>query len=150
MPTRNILLIINPTAGKGRALDASARLEKSLESRGITIERAISSQRGEATTLAQQCASRYETLVAVGGDGTVFEVANGILTSDSANTALGILPCGTGNDIAVELGLSRESDAIQALLNGRARRIDVIEINCLLDGELRCASVGWAGHGLIA
>jgi YegS/Rv2252/BmrU family lipid kinase len=80
---------------------------------------------GDATAFAADAANRYETIVAVGGDGTVNEVANGIRSSGS-EPALGILPRGTGCDLVRSLGIPhRFSDAAQVLARGNRRKIDL-------------------------
>jgi YegS/Rv2252/BmrU family lipid kinase len=89
--------------------------------------------------------------VAVGGDGTVSEVASGLLEIPRA-TRLAILPLGTGNDIASQLGIRTVPQAITALEGNLSRRLDVIEVHQCEGGRrtVRCAlcfaSVGFAGE----
>ena len=84
---------------------------------------------GHATELASEAVSRGSNLVvAVGGDGTICEVAQGLHAAGGAT--LGILPFGTGNDTAKTLGLPhRLEDAVTALCSDRRRRIDLMSIN---------------------
>ncbi len=80
---------------------------------------------GDAVRLAAERAGRYETVVAVGGDGTISEVANGILSA-GAETALGVIPRGTGSDLVRTLGIPIGVKAAASLLtNGPRRLIDV-------------------------
>ncbi len=75
---------------------------------------------GQAAELARE--SRSDIVVAVGGDGTVSEVAQGLLGSDKA---LGIIPCGSGNGLALHLGISRDPvRAVKVLNEGCIARID--------------------------
>ncbi|MGX9966782.1 diacylglycerol/lipid kinase family protein [Roseomonas sp. F4] len=113
-----MLIVFNPTAGAGRrrrlsrALDALLRL-------GVRPEVAETAGPGDARRIAAEAAARGIALVvAAGGDGTIAEVAAGI--SGSA-AALGLLPLGTANVLAWELGLNRAPEAAaQVLAQGRA------------------------------
>ena len=81
--------------------------------------------KGEATIFAQECDA--DVVIAVGGDGTVHEVAQGLIESSKV---LGIIPCGSGDGLALHLGISRKPKAaLHALLNGRSEFIDYGTIN---------------------
>ena len=85
---------------------------------------------GHGVELAAQAARDGATrVVAVGGDGTVHDVANGIFRQD-ADVALGVVPIGTGNDFAKLLGVYRHSPvrAVQRLVSAEVRRFDVGEV----------------------
>jgi YegS/Rv2252/BmrU family lipid kinase len=87
---------------------------------------------GDATTLAKEIAG--EVIVAVGGDGTVNEVANGLISSEKS---LGIVPAGSGNDLIKSIGIPRSfPDALNILLKNRTRRIDVASVACSRSSEL--------------
>jgi YegS/Rv2252/BmrU family lipid kinase len=95
---------------------------------------------GDAVALARAAASAgADLVVAVGGDGTINEVVNGILTAprgvpgaaERAAPALGILPAGSGSDFARSLAVSRDvAGALAVLASGRRRRIDAGRIVC--------------------
>ncbi len=108
------LVILNPAAGYGRGRAWRRRIVRALASQGWATELAETSQPGDAVTLARQAAlERWDRVIAAGGDGTVHEVANGLLAvppSDHGPTpvALGVVPIGTGNDFAGLLGLRPE------------------------------------------
>jgi YegS/Rv2252/BmrU family lipid kinase len=94
-----ILVIINPTARSERARTLCRKIEH-LSTRAYVR---ITNGPGEARALAEQAAAEgYEQVVAAGGDGTINEVVNGLAGS---KTALGLLPLGTMNVFATELGL---------------------------------------------
>lgn len=96
-------VIANPTAGRGRSAAALQEAVGVLASHGWTLSVRWTSRAGEAEDLARQAvAEGVEIVVAAGGDGTVNEVANGLVHSP---TALGVLPLGTGNVLAAQLGL---------------------------------------------
>lgn len=108
-----MLIVFNPTAGGERrrrlrrALDALARL-------GLSADLAETERPGHATLLARDAAGRGVPLVvAAGGDGTIAEVANGI---SGTAAALGILPLGTANVLAWELGLPQRPERAAAVL----------------------------------
>ncbi len=123
----NSLLIVNPAAGQGRPQEALEALQTSLAPvlGGVVITRGP----GDAQRAAQAAAADgYEAVLAAGGDGTVNEVVNGLLASGISRAVLplGLVPVGTQNVLAHELGLPADLDATLTLLRaGRTRRIDV-------------------------
>jgi len=101
---RRLYLIANPVAGRGRALAAMARIHALLDAAGAEYRVGLTARRGHATELAARAAADgWDAVVAVGGDGTVHEVANGVL--DAGRSALGVVPEGSGNDFAHAAGL---------------------------------------------
>ncbi len=111
--------IINPAAAHGRVGRRLAEFRALLKS----VEIRITEGRGHATELARELADR-DAVVAVGGDGTVHEVALGLLEA-KANAALAVVPAGTGNDLAHALGYpSRPAEAIAALEGARRAAMD--------------------------
>lgn len=114
-----MLFIVNPIAGKRKKTRIISILKKS----GYKI--AVAEYPGHAEILARQAAEK--TVVAVGGDGTVNEVARGLWGTDKI---LGIIPCGSGDGLALHLGLSRNVDrALATVLNGKVNSMDVGTIN---------------------
>jgi diacylglycerol kinase (ATP) len=123
--------IVNPTAGGGRA----ARLVPWLRERIASAEGAlgqatvtVTTRAGDAEALAARAAADgVERVVAAGGDGTVQEVVNGLLAAgDAPSSSLGVLPVGTGNDLARSLDLPRRAeDAWAVAVGGETRRIDI-------------------------
>src|ERR1700680_1912180 len=100
---RVMLVIFNPVAGRRRA-SALWRVLDLLVENGVMVEVAETQHAGHATELARAAAAEGRNMVvAAGGDGTIAEVANGLLGS---NTALGIIPLGTANVLAKEYKLS--------------------------------------------
>ncbi len=98
-----MLVIFNPVAGRRRAA-ALWRVLDLLVENGVKVEVAETQHAGHATELAREAAREgVFMVVAAGGDGTIAEVANGLIGS---GTALGIIPLGTANVLAKEYGLS--------------------------------------------
>ena len=116
-----MLIVFNPTAGRRRA----ARLWRVLDvmsANGMRIELAETRHAGHATGLAREAAAAgADLVVAAGGDGTIAEVANGL---NGSGCRLGIIPLGTANVLAHELGLPFvPRDVAAALAFGRTRTI---------------------------
>jgi diacylglycerol kinase (ATP) len=144
------LFIINPAAGAGRARARWARLKSELHKQYPQADRAHTTTPGEAATLARAAAADFDLLVAVGGDGTVSEVANGILSSQSSRLILAIVPVGTGNDVAATLGIHTLTDSLHSLTSGPARSIDVLQIHCHSKGlPVTQHALLFAGAGII-
>lgn len=133
-----MVCILNPAAGGGRALRLEPSIEAFLRERGLAARITRTEAPGHAADLAAEAAAAgASTLVAVGGDGTVHEVVNGLLGGDVGRSpALGqprerlpelaVVPAGTGNDFARTLGIPRAADrALPVLADGRSRRVDV-------------------------
>jgi diacylglycerol kinase (ATP) len=124
--TAALFAIVNPAAGGGRAARAWPRLAAALAAEGVRCEVAQTRAAGEATELAAAAqAGGPRPVLAVGGDGTLFEVLNGLLRAPGRAT-LGVAPYGTGNDWARFLGVPRAPRALAAVLAaGRTRAVDV-------------------------
>jgi len=91
---------------------------------------------GHATHLAKSNAPDFEIIAALGGDGTVNEVANGLMAVEPGERpALATLPVGTGNDVALTYGLAHFESAIDALAKGSTRTLDVIRVQLMRDGK---------------
>lgn len=101
MPRKPWCVIFNPSAGKARAGKRLAAIEARLRDRAdfLPTDRA-----GHAIELAKQAAlDGYDTVIAAGGDGTVHEVANGILLANRPETRFAVVPVGSANDYAYSL-----------------------------------------------
>lgn len=121
-------VILNPASGAGAGRKLRDEVERELASRGIAFTLEETARRGHAVELARAAAERgEEAVVAVGGDGTVHEVANGLMAEAAkARPMLAVIPVGTGNDFSklLESGPDR-SRAYDALAAGAAKPLDV-------------------------
>jgi len=120
----SLFVVFNPHSGKGRGAQLVGPVLDAL-SRSGPVEHALTTQPGDEERLAADAAERgVETVVAVGGDGTWSNAANGILKSGRP-TRLGLIPGGTGCDLAKSLGIPRDPRGAAAVVSsGRTRRID--------------------------
>jgi len=119
---KTVAAIVNPTAGSPRVRLSAAAAASLLQRNGCEVEIFVTRASGEATELAARAAESHPVVAAVGGDGTVHEVARGLLGTDAA---LAVLPCGSGNDLAFALGIEGAAAGAAAAGRGRIRRIDV-------------------------
>ena len=125
------LVIHNPAAGGGGAPSALLKRIRS----AITADFKTTRGPGDASTLAAEAAETgYEAVVAVGGDGTVREIVTGLHRA-GGGPRLGIVPAGTGNDLAASLGLPRNvEEASRIAIGGRSADLDLIQATAV-DGE---------------
>jgi len=124
------LVIINPSSANGSTGEAWPRVASDLRAEFGPFQTAFTQLRGDAATLAADAArSGTKLIIACGGDGTISEVANGILSSGK-DAELGILPSGTGGDFRRTLEIpSNSREAARILLKGQTRRIDAGRIS---------------------
>ncbi len=114
-----MLFIVNPISGKKH----KKRIVSFLKSEGCKI--VFTEYAGHAEVIAREATEKV--IVAVGGDGTVNEVARGLLGS---NKTLGIIPCGSGDGLALHLGISRRfRTAYKTIISGNTALIDTCQIN---------------------
>ncbi|MBV9291555.1 MAG: diacylglycerol kinase [Frankiales bacterium] len=128
----NVALLVNPTAGKGRAAGVIAKVTEQLRTGGSNVAILVGRDADDATGLAQQAvADGVDGLVALGGDGMVHLALNVVA---GTQTPLGIVPAGTGNDLASTLGLPTKDPAAAARLvaerlrDGSARSMDAVRV----------------------
>jgi len=147
-------VIVNPVAGAGSTHRKWPGISRLLEHVGLSFDHEFTDGRGHAIEIAKTAADKgYQYLVAVGGDGTVNEVANGILRSTGANsTILGIVCTGTGSDFIRSVGIPRDcTSACSCLTSPRKLLIDVGVVEYRKSGQsLQRFFVNAAGIGFDA
>ncbi|HJR07383.1 MAG TPA: diacylglycerol kinase family protein [Pyrinomonadaceae bacterium] len=126
-PSMLPLVIVNPASAGGATGRAWPRLASDLSTHFGAFNSAFTEKAGDARLIAEREAkSGRRLLIACGGDGTISEVANGILESGVEDSELGILPSGTGGDFRRTLNVpTRAADAAAALRTGRSISVDV-------------------------
>ncbi len=119
-----ICIIANPTAGQGRAEKVARAAQDHFRQLGYSADLRFTTERGHGTVLSRETSeSGYEVIIAVGGDGTLSEVINGMAGS---RCKLGVIPGGTANDFAKEMGFAANlRSAITIITSGTTRRIDL-------------------------
>lgn len=136
-------MILNPAAGRGAARRVESAVARAFRAQGWAVDVVRTQGPGHAQELAAQAVGQgARHVVAVGGDGTVHEVANGLLRSDS-DTALGVVPVGSGNDFAKLVGVYGHDPlrAVARLVTARSRRFDAGRVSG--SGEWFVNSVGF-------
>lgn len=141
------LIIVNPTAGGGRALRLLPWIRERIAPRP-EIGLHVTSRPGEAEEVAAGAAAAgHDRVVAVGGDGTIQEVVNGLLGPDGARGGeLGLLPVGTGNDLARSLAIPTDPGAAWRVAVGS--EVGALDVALAVNGEGRrrwFASAGGIG-----
>ena len=119
-------VIVNPAAGANSTHRKWPEIQTCLKNSGLSFDYQFTEGKGHGIELARAAAGDgYRYLVAVGGDGTIHEVANGILQSANAReTALGIISTGTGSDLARSIGVSQDYTTSCAAVTG-SHRLDI-------------------------
>lgn len=131
-----VLIVVNPAAQSGAAAGAAERLKRFLTMycHREAFDIAQTERPRHATEIAAGAAG-YDTVIALGGDGVVHEVACGLMRiEEGRRPTLGVIPVGSGNDFARTLGLTDVTDVsgtdFSPLLTSSAAPIDVFEITC--------------------
>ena len=121
------LIIANPAAQSGAAHEVAERLQRFLDmtARASQFDLVLTERMGHAKELAAQ-AQGYRTVIALGGDGVIHEVVNGLAQEEAVRPALAVLPVGSGNDFAQTLGIDDFSGKnFGALLTCELQRQDI-------------------------
>lgn len=128
MLKEKVRIIINPISGTGRQTTALRAVKRHIDKRRFDFEIAKSEYPHHAEVLARDAAEKgYDIVVAVGGDGTVNDVASGIFGTE---TRLAIIPCGSGNGLARCLNIPLTfKNAVELLNYERMKKVDTISIN---------------------
>ncbi len=123
-----ILIIVNPKSGSGRGMKFAERVRALLTADDVPVDIRHTSARGEAEAFASEAVDTgYACVAACGGDGTVHEAVNALAGTD---VALGIIPCGRGNDFARAVGIPQSSEKAASILSqGHARSFDLGKVN---------------------
>lgn len=136
-------VIANPFAGTGRGRTSLEKAVALIEERQFTAIPMPTEGPGHATHLASQAAQDCDLVIAVGGDGTVHEVAEGLA---GTICPMGVLPSGSGNDFAAGVGCVDVPSALDVISKG-------LVLNCdtgLLDGRFFVNSLGLLASGLVS
>jgi YegS/Rv2252/BmrU family lipid kinase len=149
-PADRVLVLANPAAGGGRALTRLKAPLATLRRAGWTLDVVASGGPGELTRAAADAwQAGQRAFVAAGGDGTTWEVVQGLMEARAPGEPtpwLGVLPVGTGNSFLRDRGIQRLPQAIEALLAGHRQAVDVGRLDTRDRGpiwSLNLVSVGF-------
>src|SRR5688572_24850876 len=123
--------VLNPAAGAGRCGKLAGAALAELRAAGIAIEVAETRRSGDGITFARQAyQAGYRRFLAVGGDGTSYEIINGLFpeAQHGEPPTLGFLPLGTGNSFLRDFSNRGAAYAKEALLAGKRRLCDVLKL----------------------
>ncbi len=129
--SRKYLAIVNPAAGGGRVRKLLIPALERLRASGLDIETRETSGSGQATEIARHAwAEGYRQFISVGGDGTAYEIVNGLFPqADGAETpTIAFLPLGTGNSFLRDFSDKGVEYAMESLIAGRSRNCDVLRL----------------------
>jgi YegS/Rv2252/BmrU family lipid kinase len=124
-----IPLIHNPVSGSARGGALLRKAEALLASEGVHVEPVATRYAGHATELARSLGDGADLVLVLGGDGTLSEVANGVLAlPPGRRPACGFLPGGTGNDFLRDFGIFAIEDAVRSIVAGRTVAFDAVDV----------------------
>jgi len=120
-----IALLVNPTSGRGRGGELVGPVAERLQHAGVVVRLVVGADADEALAMAHKAMSDgVDALVALGGDGMVHLALQALA---GAQTPLGIIPAGTGNDLATSLGLPQTwQEATDLVIRGETRPMDAV------------------------
>ena len=148
------LLVVNPAAGHGRGEKCFRRLEPRLRAAVPGLEVRFSEHAGHAVEIGKRAAGEgFDRLICLGGDGTPYEVINGLYSAGRPVRLpeIGQIPAGTGNSFLRDFDIFTPDEAIERILAGRRRRVDLVEFHYQEGTDtVRRYSLNILGVGLIA
>lgn len=127
---QSYLVICNPVSRGGKAMKEAVWLLKHLSRLGVQHEAFFTDYPGHARNIVKRWLERVDVVVALGGDGTVNEVVNGMMDVEGQDKVLAVFPAGTADDFCHNVGIGRDRTfALQVLLTDHSRRMDLIKYN---------------------
>lgn len=153
-PETKTLIVVNPAAGRGKAQRLFRRYAPQLERAFPVMEVRESEYPGHLLELGQWAAEeKFGRIITVGGDGTPYEFINGLCAKKLPDPSLvfGILPGGSGNSFIRDFGDGSPQTALNTVLSGALRRVDLVEFTYYCKGEqLKRYFLNIVGLGLVA
>lgn len=127
-----LLMLVNPLAGRKRGHSVAQQSLGIFRQHGIAVECRYSDYAGHITEIAEyEVNGDWDGIVAVGGDGTLFEVINGMMRGNAhLPIPVGVVPVGTGNSFSRDLGIRTRDDAMRKILRGATRHVDLGQCVC--------------------
>lgn len=148
------LLILNPEAGKGKGKKQFDIVRSALEKKFKNLDIRISEYPGHISEISKDAViDGCQRIISVGGDGTPFEILNGIYTNGipGQEIELGMIPAGTGNSFLRDFDDVSPGKWIETILKGKTRQVDVVEFTYFKQGnQTKNYCINIMGIGLIA
>jgi diacylglycerol kinase (ATP) len=148
------LLVVNPAAGHGHGAKVFERLEPRLRAAFPGLEIRFSEYAGHAVEIGRDAArAGYDRLLCLGGDGTPYELINGLYADGrpARRPEIGQIPAGTGNSFLRDFDITTPDQALDAIVSERRRQVDLVEFEEQERGKtVRRYSLNIIGVGLIA
>jgi YegS/Rv2252/BmrU family lipid kinase len=147
MAVTRTILIVNPCGGRRHGLAILDQIKPLFAGAGLELDVRVTQYAGHARDIARTLPlDDYRSLCVIGGDGTIHEVVSGLIER-GASTAipLGVIPGGTGNDVARQLKVSNAQEAVQRIILGHTRPLDVVKVETGGQVEYCLTIVGWVG-----
>jgi len=148
------LLVVNPVAGHGRGLKCFRRLQSRLLADFPGLDIRLSEYPGHAVEIGRRAGEEgFARILCLGGDGTPYEVVNGLYAGGRPERTpeIGLIPAGTGNSFLRDFGDATPEGALDRIRAGRRRRVDLLEFHYALGGKTaRGYALNILGVGLIA
>ena len=153
-PDRKTMLVLNPHAGKGKGRKVFNAIRELLDRQIKNMDVRVSEYAGHAFQIGREAAGHgYQRIVTVGGDGTPFEIINGLYAAGRPRQEieLGMIPTGTGNSFLRDFSDISWQRAVENILSGRRRKVDLVEISYQQqEKEVKRYFINILGVGLIA
>jgi YegS/Rv2252/BmrU family lipid kinase len=148
------LLVLNPAAGKGKGKKNYHYILTRLKEKFNLLEVRTSEYPGHLFEIGKEAAAKdYQQIISIGGDGTPFEIINGLYANGKPqqDILLGMIPAGTGNSFLRDFGNISQERWIEAVLNGKTRQVDLIEFSYVKNHkQIKKYFINILGIGLIA
>lgn len=145
MAIQRLMMLVNPRGGTRRGLAVFERVQPTFAAAGIELDVRVTERPGHAREIARSLdLSGFDGVCAIGGDGTIHEIADGLMQRDEVNSIpLGIIAAGTGNTLAQHLGCDDPLEAARRIVSGATQPLDVVRVT-LNDEIIYCVDIiGW-------
>ena len=142
---KNFKVILNPHGGQNRGPRILKKIIPLFDSSNVKLNIIETNFSGHAKDLANQLDyTNYDGLIIIGGDGTIHEVLNGILSrKKKSDIPIGIIPGGSGNSFMHDLGLTDPISATKSIIKGNLRKIDIAKISLNHIKKYAFNIIGW-------
>ena len=139
------IVIVNPFSGKKQGSEIFNKIKKKFDSKNIDLTLITTEFPGHAEKIIKECNfENYHGILMIGGDGTFHEIVNGMFNRmDKKKIPIGIIPGGTGNSFMLDLGITDSNLAVDKILMGKTRFIDVIKLDMEQTVKYSINLVGW-------